>query len=167
MSFKAGFTGCLGVGCAIVFVVIAADVLFVLLFTGAGMTPRSTDDTNTGATAVPSDAANDERRGDGLPVTFRRNQETGKEERIEGEFETEPSDAENPADLTLARPVEPSLRKWTSADGTYLMEAAFVKGNPTHITLEKADGTRVQVRRDELSHDDLEYIRKGKYKQGQ
>ena len=100
-------------------------------------------------------------------VTFRRNAEAGKVERIEGDVETSLRDDDTPADSGSDRPAAPTLRTWTSADGTGTIKAAFVKGNPTHITLEKADGTRVQVKRDELSLDDLEYIRKRKYKQGQ
>jgi hypothetical protein len=50
---------------------------------------------------------------------------------------------------------------WTSADGKFTVEAKFVESNPTTVTLDKMDGTVIQVPREELWEDDLECIRKG------
>lgn len=48
---------------------------------------------------------------------------------------------------------------WTSADGKFTIEAKFVKFNGRIITLTKKDGTTIDVPREKLSDEDLEWIK--------
>jgi hypothetical protein len=56
-------------------------------------------------------------------------------------------------------PAPPKLvRTWTSADGKFTTEAVLIKSNPNNATLEKSDGTRIDVKQAQLSENDRKYI---------
>jgi len=52
-------------------------------------------------------------------------------------------------------------RTWTSADGEFIAQARFVKSDLTTVTLEKMDGTVVNVPLEELCEEDKTFIEKG------
>jgi hypothetical protein len=55
-------------------------------------------------------------------------------------------------------------RTWTSADGKYNLHAKFVKSAMGTLTLEKEDGSTVEVKLDRLRAEDQEFVRKRKWR---
>ncbi len=56
-------------------------------------------------------------------------------------------------------------RKWTTADGKYRSDARFVKYIYGRVTLEKRDGTRIEIDAAQLSPEDIAWIKGEKWKQ--
>lgn len=55
---------------------------------------------------------------------------------------------------------EQAIRPWTSADGKFTVEAAFLEQDGELVYLKRADGVELQVRIDKLSEADRDFVRK-------
>jgi len=55
-------------------------------------------------------------------------------------------------------------RVWTSVDGKFSIEATFVKSNPIQVTLEKTDGSMIDVPLEKLSNEDKKFIKNREWK---
>jgi hypothetical protein len=64
-------------------------------------------------------------------------------------------------DQNTAAPEQARTRTWTTADGELIAQARLVKSDQTTVTLEKMDGTVLNVPREELCEADRAFIEQG------
>jgi hypothetical protein len=57
----------------------------------------------------------------------------------------------------------PKWRTWTTADGRFRVDAKFVRSSSDTVTLEKQDGTTVDVSLEVLCAEDRDFIRKRRW----
>ena len=63
---------------------------------------------------------------------------------------------------SLPEPQDERWRVWRSADGRFSVEARYIDALVGIVTLERRDGTRIEVNIDALSEEDREYVRKAR-----
>jgi len=84
--------------------------------------------------------------------------EVRNEERIDTEASSSARAEPNSTAIEAAK-----WRTWTTADGKYRLEAKFLKYASGTLTLEKREGTTVDLKLDVLCTDDQDFVRKRKW----
>lgn len=65
-----------------------------------------------------------------------------------------------PPAKTSARDAEDAFRTWTDNTGKFSVEAKFIKRTMGKVTLEKRDGSKIDLSIDRLSDDDQKYVKR-------
>ena len=78
---------------------------------------------------------------------------------IEACDDPSPEPNPEPKSKPKLKPKTQIVRKWTSADGKFSVEAKFMQVIAEVVYLSRKDGTIIQVSRDKLSQSDLEWIK--------
>jgi hypothetical protein len=101
----------------------------------------------------PEIPATDEQSGPKELIDRSMRQKQEEEKRVEEEQRRRAEEQERLAE-------EAEYRTWKTADGKYSVEANFIKFAAGILTLEKRDGSTVDVKLDILSPDDQDFVRR-------